>query len=179
VTYPYSPPAIPVFPAGYRPLPADFATWVTGTLGFQAQTPATRVTQETSQSITSATTVIQYDTILESNAGTWLTASSGSIPAWSFVPAFTGWHQAEIFCSVTAGSLNLMVAALIDGVTSYASNQVELSSSASGGGQAFAWVYLIAGEDYLQGTVTPSTSTATDITSPGRYPSLSVIFFSQ
>ena len=103
MTWPAAPQP-PVFPAGYGPLPADFAGWVQQQFGAQTGKVVFRAVKTTAQSIPGGTSpVIQFNSIREDPYSGW------SSSAWTWTPpaGWTGLYQVALSIGATlpGGSL--------------------------------------------------------------------------
>ena len=175
-----SAPAVPVFPAGYAPLPADFTTWITSTLGFAAQGVVFRAEQRTQQGTGSggAFTTMVYDTILEDPAGPSGTTGFGWNSATNrWIPPYTGWYEVTIGTNViaTAGSPTIEAAVNLTGVT-YELSETPTYSANVGGSFGSALVFCAGGSDYIGAYIMSSATTTTDCTTAGRYPFIEITF---
>lgn len=174
-------PPPPAFAAGLGPLPADMTAQVTNPLSWQSSLAVFRAQAAVQQNFTltggAETDVIHYDTVLEDPYGGWNAGSN----RWT-VP-FTGWYQVTVFASIASAALNLQVSVLITGgAQTFTTTQATITSSNVGGGCATALVALVGGTDYVQGQLTVQGATGTphtDVSVPGRYPTIEAIFYSQ
>lgn len=92
-------PAVPVFPAGYAPLPADFGTWVQAPFTFLTTKVMFRAEHHGVLALTPAGfTQVVYDTILEDPYGGW---NSGS-GTWTCPAGCSGLYEV----TMTAFSAN-------------------------------------------------------------------------
>ncbi len=173
----FSPPAVPVFPAGYGPLPADFNAWVQATLGFQSQGVIFRAEQHTAQAFGIGSTIITYDTVLEDPffaAGTagWQSATSKWIAPFSGLYRVTLTNVVAIVGSVIGATVS------ISGVTSYILSQNQVGAALKGGCCGSALVPLIEGTDFVQGVIGTSVA-ATASTVNGLYCTIEISYESQ
>jgi hypothetical protein len=171
------PPAVPVFPAGYGPLPADFNGWVQAPLGFLTGQVVFRGAQTVTQSYTAGSNnVIRYDTVNEDPYAGW----NGS-PSWWWLAPYTGWYEIIVTVSLAATTNYAQAAIFVTGGTQqYISSEHQGPAGTFGGAGAYAIVALTGGVDYVQGIVMPVTSTVSnDVSAPGRYPRLTISYLSQ
>lgn len=171
----YPPPSVPVFPAGYGPLPADFNTWIQAPFGFLTAQTVLRVQQSTGQGPfgTNTFNTITYDTVLEDPFSGWDSGSS------KYTVPFTGWYEITLGHSISTINTITEAVPYITGTTQY--EMVELSnvSSTEGGTSASILLPLIGGEDTIRGQLWTSAAASIDVSAPGRYPWLEVTFISQ
>jgi hypothetical protein len=175
-----SPPLVPVFPAGYGPLPADFDTWVQDTFGFITAQVVFRAEQHTTQSLSSAAfTTITYDTILEDPYGGWSATSTSSQAAHSWLAPFTGWYEITLNHSISTVTTVTEAVPYISATTQWEMSEVSCTSSTEGGTGASLLVSMVGGSDYVQGQAWSSAAASIDVSAAGRYPWMEITFISQ
>lgn len=169
--FPYEPPPLAVFPAGYGPQQADFANWVQNSFGYLTGLSVFRAQQQVSQSLASGTyTPVSFDTILEDNFDGWSSVPGDSQPANSWLAPFTGWFRVTFQFSVPSGSRWLVPAVSVTGGFPQAeAGGVETVSGQSGGAGCSVIVPMIGETDYIQFLAWTSASTTTDVASAGLY----------
>lgn len=166
-----SPPLIPVFPAGYGPLPADFDTWVQGSFGFLTAQVVFRAEMRTTQTLNGFTPIL-YDTILEDPYSGW----NASSHVWT--APFSGWYEVTLGHSIATATVITEAVPEISGTT-YEMSEVSATSSTEGGTGASLLASMVGGIDYVQGVAWTSASVSIDVSSAGRYPWLECTFLSQ
>ena len=169
----YAPPAVPGFPAGYGPLPADFNTWVQATLGFLTTSVVFRAEQTSAQTIGTGLTTLTFDTVLEDPYSGWAPGTN----RWT--APYTGLYHVTVSCSIATAAIIFQTSLEVTGTTQYETTDVTLSGLTLGGGNAAAIVPLIGGSDYVTGIAQASSSSPTDVSSPGRFPTMEIAFISQ
>jgi len=166
-----SPPLIPVFPAGYGPLPADFDTWVQDSFGFLTAQVVFRAEQHTTQTL-NGFTPITYDTILEDPYSGW-NAFTGE-----WLAPFSGWYEITLGHSIATATVITEAVPEISG-TLYEMSEVTCTSSNEGGTSASLLASMVGGIDYVRGVAWTSASVSIDVSSEGRVPWIEVSFISQ
>jgi hypothetical protein len=175
-----SPPVVPVFPAGYGPLPADFTTWVQQSFGFLTASTIFRAHQQVAggQALALGYTTLALDTIDEDPLGGWSAVATPRQPANSWLVPFTGTYEITVTVSALAAAIWLGAAVLISGGTPVA-GEAALMASGTYGGAAATWTQaLTGGVDYIQGQAACSAAATTDTSSPGRYPAMEITYVS-
>jgi len=170
------PPQIPVFPAGFGPLPADFNNWVQATLGFCTAGLLLRAEQQAGggQAITASTfTSITYDTVLEDPYQGWDPVNH------KYVVPYTGWYEITMGYSIVSASATIEAVPIISGTTRYELSELTCVSNTLGGAGASLVVPLIGGIDSVRGQAWSSANVTTDTTAAGRFPWLEVTYISQ
>jgi hypothetical protein len=169
----YSPPAVPQFPAGFGPLPANFDAWVQAPFGFLTDLVVFRAERHASQSISATTyTPIQYDTILEDPFAGWAATVAN---AWT--APFTGWYEICVTAQVSTSSVVMSAGAQITGSVVYRLDQ--LSTPTMPGGVTTSYTSaMVGGSDYVQGIAWTSIAAALSATA-GRYSSVEITFLSE
>ena len=167
----YSPPSIPVFPAGFSPQASDMNNWIQDSFGFLTTQVVFRAEQHTSQSL-SGFTLIEYDTVLEDPWGGW----NGSTFAW--LAPFTGWYEITLQHSIST-AVTITEAVPLISYAPYEMSEVTCTSSTEGGTGASLLISLIGGIDTVQGEAWTSASVSIDVSAPGRYPSIEISYISQ
>ena len=166
-----SPPLIPVFPAGYGPLPSDFDTWVQASFGFLTAQVVFRAEMRTTQTLNGFTPIL-YDTILEDPYSGW----NASSHVWT--APFSGWYEVTLNHSIATATVITEAVPEISGTT-YEMSEVTCTSSTEGGTGASLLASMVGGIDYVQGVAWTSASVSIDVSSAGRYPWLECTFLSQ
>lgn len=164
MTYPAAPQP-PVFPAGYGPLPSDFAGWVQTQFGGLTSKVVFRAVKTTTQSFTGGTApLIQFNSIREDPYGGW----SATAHQWTPPDGWTGIYQValSIGATVSAGSIVAQVNAIpytVSGGGALAAGASAISTvSMLALVPAIATVTGISGAVFLTGTSTSgSLTTAT------------------
>jgi hypothetical protein len=186
---PQSDPIIPVFPAGYGPFPADFATWVTNPFTFLTSKVMFRGQQQASQALTAGavTAPIQIGAtagdVLEDPYGGWSTTVTGSQPAYSWLcPAgCSGWYEVTVtgLTASPGGITTDQVEAVlsVDGAT-YAETAATwgIPTGTSGASGVFQ-VPLLGGNDYIEMGIFSAAATTTPAVA-GRYPTMEIAWIS-
>lgn len=167
--------SIPVFPAGYAPLAADFTTWVQDNFGFISAGVLFRAQQTTGggQALTSGGfNVLQYNSVLEDPWGGWTAGT------WEWAVPVTGIYEITVTGMTTASSQWDSGAVRISGTTFVQGEDALCPSGTAGGGICSVIVPLVAGFDYVQGGLVVSASATTDTTSAARFPSMEIALVS-
>jgi hypothetical protein len=171
---PLAPPMPPVFPAGYGPYYEDFEGWIENTFGFLTSQIVFRAQQQTAQSLPAGQfTVISYDTVLEDPYGGWQAGSD------SWQAPYSGWYLITVQHSYTGGAAISEAAVIVSGGTPYEMSEVTGSSLTEGGAGASLLTSLVGGADTVQGVAWINATLNTDVSAPGRYPSIEITFVSQ
>jgi hypothetical protein len=171
----YAPPAIPVFPAGYGPLPSDMDNWIQSPLGFQTQGIVFRAERHASQSLAApGNTTILWDTVLEDPYSGY---SSGS---GEWTAPYSGYYAVSVTIVVTPGLGANIGAGITTIETVYKTSAALTSSALAGGASAAQLVPAVGGVDYIAGFgYSSSGSTITTSTVNGLYSSMEISFVSQ
>lgn len=167
-----APPSIPVFPAGYPPVPGDFGAWVQSTLGFCTQKICFRAHQSVAQTLTSG--VITLDVVDENPYGGWTAGGSNNWTA-----PFTGWYAVEVTVMASAGSVWLSASMAVTGGTRYDGDSVLTTSGNTGGATASQYIPMISGQDFVVPECHASGSFTTEVVVPGRCSSMEIIYLSE
>jgi hypothetical protein len=167
----FSPPAVPVFPAGYGPLPADFNAWVQATLGFQSDGVIFRAEQHTAQAFAAGTTIITYDTVLEDPFSGWNAGSH------QWLAPFTGLYRVTLTVVVNAVSTVLEPGIEVSGTTFIFSGENQVTTL-KGGASGSLLVPLIEATDFVQGVIAVSAA-AVASTVNGLYSTIEISYESQ
>jgi hypothetical protein len=173
-------PAVPQIPAGYGPLPADLALWVTDPFTYLA-TPATFRGQLQGSEGLAGWTLAALDTVLEDPYGGWSATATGSQPAHSWLcPAgCAGWFDATLSgFTGNQGSSSAQTATslyLNGSLWQYGSDDWAVNGTDSGTSGAVQ-VPLLPG-DYVQLYVYSTVSVNTPGTA-GQYPSIELSWVS-
>jgi hypothetical protein len=170
----YPPPPVPVFPAGYGPLPADFNTWIQAPFGFLTAQTVLRVQQSAAQGPFSTTSfnTITFNTVLEDPFSGWNASSH------KYVVPFTGWYEITLGYSISTINTITEGVIYITGTTQYELSEITNVSSTEGGGGASIILPLIGGEDYVQGQLWTSAASSIDVSAAGRLPWMEIVFVS-
>lgn len=167
---PLPPPAVPVFPAGYAPVTADFTNLIQIPMQFATNRIVFRANQQTTQSITTgAYRIITYDTVLEDPYSGW---NSGS---HQWLAPYTGLYEVTVFCSIATNPASLQVGIGITGTTIVGS-QPETPSAQLGGAIAYGLYACTGGQDYIQGIAQVDNTSSTDVSAIGRYPRMEIVY---
>lgn len=160
-------PAIPVFPAGYGPLPSDFDTWVQDSLGFCTTGIVFRAEMHGSQSLPGGSnTPVQYDTIAEDPYSGWNASTFRWTAPW------TGWYEVTVTATITAQT-NVMAALVGTPQSLLKGSLIGVQAILFGGVTASQMVPLVGGSDYVYGSTFVQT-TATTNTVNGRYSTIEI-----
>ena len=141
------PPAVPVFPAGYAPLPADFNSWVQAP--FQALTSRVvfRAAKTTAQTLAAGTnTAIAFNSIIEDPYSGWNSGTN----TWTPPAAWSGTYvvSAGIFVAGTTG-VRLAVSVGLNGSSLYTLCSAWANTSPSNAVCGEAPVQLVGGQDQI------------------------------
>lgn len=175
-------PPVPQVPAGWAPLPADMATWVTTPFTFLSGTTLFRAELHAAQALgANAFTLAAYDTILEDAWGGWsstLTANQAA-DSWLCPAGCSGWFEVSITAtSNTPGTGNLIGAAVYLNGTSYGEVAMNWADSTNTAGACGAMpVPMQGGSDYVQAYIWSGAAVNTPATA-GRYPTMEITWIS-
>lgn len=174
MTHP-APPAVPVFPAGYGPVPADFNGWVQSSLTFLTNRITFRADQGAVQNIASGGAVIlRYDTVIEDPYGGWDAAN------FRWLAPFTGWYEITVFGSIQQQQVDLWAYIYVTGgAQQFIPVQHTSASGFPGGVSAGALVWLTGTEDYVQGALEVSSACSTNTSTSGWRPRLEIVYARQ
>ena len=167
----YSPPSIPVFPAGFSPQAPDMDNWIQDSFGFLTAQVVFRAEQHTTQTL-NGFTPISYDTILEDPWSGWNASS------FVWLAPFSGWYEVTLGHSIATATVITEAVPEISGIT-YEMSEVTCTSSTEGGTSSSLLASMVGGIDYVQGVAWTSASVSIDVSAPGRYPWLECTFISQ
>jgi hypothetical protein len=168
------PAEVPIFPAGYPALPADFNTWVQAPFAFLTALVVFRAEQHTGQSISASThTTITYDTVLEDPYAGWSAANH----RWT--APFTGWYSITATAEVgtPSGTMDLAAAISVSGIVRYQLASTVVTINAAGTCVAFT-AALVGGSDYVSGEIWTSAASTLNSTA-GKYSALEITFISE
>jgi hypothetical protein len=173
-------PAIPVFPAGWQPLPGDMTSWIQDSFAFlSAGKLMLRGEQHTAQALTSAAvTWLSLDHILENPYGGWSPAGTGAQPASSWLVPYTGWYEVTLTVPTANQALWCAGAVAVSGGTPQYGDMVPATGSDTGGCTASLIVPAYGAADYIQAGIFSSAAANTAVSTPGRYPSASITYVS-
>jgi hypothetical protein len=170
----WTPPPVPVFPAGYGPLPADMDTWIQNSLGFQTQGIVFRAERHASQSLTGAgNTTILWDDVIEDpysgyNSGTG-----------EWTAPYSGLYAVSVTIVTASGLAPVVGAGIATPETIYKTEAAGTSSAFDGGASAAQLVPMVGGSDWAAGFAFVSVSSVTTSTTSGLYSSIEISFESQ
>ena len=174
-------PVIPVFPAGYAPVQADFATWVTDPFSFLTSKVMFRGQLQAAQSLSAGDTLLHLDTIAEDPYSGWSATSTGAQPAWSWLcPAgCSGWYEITMSALTGSQSTASQTGALlyVNGSLYQQASSGWAVNGADGGSCGVVQVPLLAGTDYLQFYIRATTATSAPATA-GQDPTAEVAWLS-
>ena len=144
-------PAIPFFPAGYAPTPADFNAWVQAPLVFLTNKIVFRAALTTATTLPSGTAlVIPYNDILEDPYSGW----NATAHQWVCPGGYTGLYEVTVTasCLSTGGAPSLQARAAINSQAyEYAVDTTFVPAAASGVASGAVPVQLYGGTDSVQG----------------------------
>jgi hypothetical protein len=168
-----SAPLIPVFPAGYEPLPSDFGNWVQTPLAALTQKVVFRAVKTTTQSLPVGSRVLLFDTILEDPYNGW----DPSVSAWTPPAGWSGIYLITlgVYTAAVAGA---KIAAQL-GINGTAVTQT-LNSSATFASSANAAVgevpiALVGAQDTVRAIAYTSVATSVS-TTPGQQCELQIVW---
>jgi hypothetical protein len=171
---PLAPAPVPVFEAGYGPVPADFNTRIQASLGFATAGIFFRAEQHAAQAIPATTfTTITYDTTPEDPYSGWNATSHEWVAPW------TGLYEITITTNIVTGAPVPECVLLVTGVTRYEISQGPGNSLGASGCCGTLIVPLVGGTDYVQGQCWMSAAATLDTATPGRYSSMEITLVSQ
>jgi len=171
--------SIPVFPAGYKPVQSDFASWIQDTLGFLTGGVVFRARQTTAQALSGGANIMQYQAIDEDPYSGWSAVATGSQPAYSWLAPYTGLYQITVTTAFAASNNWTDAGALLTGtlITLSECATTNLSGVPAGAG-GMVTVPMTGGADYLQVNVAVANADDTVITA-GSEPSVEIALVSQ
>lgn len=170
----YPPPAIPAFPAGAAPAPADFDGWVQAPFGFLTQSVVFRAERHAAQSISATTwTPIQYDTIQEDPFGGWDPGTG----FWWWLAPYTGWYEINVTAQVSTSSISVAGGVYVSAAYRYQTATLP-TPAFPGGVTASFTVNMAGGNDYVQGELYTSGASTLNATA-GRYSAIEIVYLSQ
>ena len=167
----YSPPLIPVFPAGFAPQASDMNNWIQDSFGFLTAQVVFRAEMRTTQVLNGFTPIL-YDTVLEDPYSGW----NASSHVWT--APFSGWYEVTLNHSIATATVITEAVPEISGTT-YEMSEVSCTSSTEGGTGASLLASMVGGIDFVQGVAWTSASVSIDVSSAGRVPWIEVTFISQ
>ncbi|MGH3120144.1 MAG: hypothetical protein ACRDND_03790 [Streptosporangiaceae bacterium] len=176
---PLPPPVIPIFPAGYDPVTADFTGWVQDTFAFLTESVVFRGHQATSQSLASGANVLTYDTIDEDPYGGWSASVTGSQAAHSWLAPWTGTYEITVFCSNTAAAIWNTAGVQITGTLYEVTSDNLMPAGKPGGAVGTFTVQLTGGVDYVQGISYTSATASTDVAVLGLQSTMEITYVSE
>jgi hypothetical protein len=169
-------PPIPVFPAGYAPLPADMDNWVQTPFSFLTSKPVFRAQYQGTLTLTATSfTQVIYDTILDDPFSGW-DATSGE---WTPPDVGTGWYEITMTAFTTNPSVNDQVQACLylDGALYNRGIGWGVNGHATGITSSIP-VAMVGGQDNVSAYIYSTASTTTTATA-GQYPTMEIIWISQ
>jgi hypothetical protein len=142
---------IPFFPAGYQPQQSDFTTWWYDNAAFLQNRVVFRARQATTATTlpaSGAATVIGYDAIDEDPYSGWT-----GTPTFAWMPpaGYSGWYQVTttLFTAIVGAAVDLRPSVL--GSYAYTLATVQGATTHGNGAEGTFTVYLIGGQDTVQG----------------------------
>lgn len=171
---PPAPPAIPAFPAGYPgTTPSFFDGLVQLPLTFLANQIVFRAHDTTARTIGTSFTTIPFNTVDEDPYSGWNSSSH------QWLAPYTGWYSVTFTCSIATSAVSLRCAVGQSGTLTIEGTGAELAGAVLGEGSAAAVLLLAGGIDFVNAQALVSSSTTTDVSSAGRYPSLEITYYGQ
>lgn len=170
---------IPLFPAGYAPLPADFGNWVQGNFAQITTGILFRGEQTIAQALSSPSTfnVLSMDTVLEDPANGWSQVNvPGVQPASSWLVPKTGFYEVTVRCSVASAALWIQTGITVSGAAPVFGCSLQTPASLAGGCPASIVVPCYGGSDYIQAGAVVSANCNTSVASAGKFPSVEIAY---
>jgi len=179
----YPAPPIPVFPAGYAPLPADMDSWIQYPLGFCTQRVVFRAQQTTHQNLVDGALYngpVVFDDILEDPFYGYPTGGGWNPAANQWMAPFTGWYAVTISVSVQAASGMLGAVVNLANTQQYVLSQIQVSSATVGAATGSVILPMTGGVDYVYAeaywaSLPSGNNQYTDCSLPGRYPAMEIM----
>jgi len=174
------PTAVPVFVAGYEPVPSDFDGWVQTPFTFLTAGTVYRGVQEVpgGQALAAGSNVLSYDTVPEDPYGGWSAVATSSQPANSWLVPYTGTYEITVTASSSSAGWIGAGVQVSGGTAETGQNVPTPSGSPSGVSSATVTVQLTGGVDYIQGVLNCSASGSTDTATAGLQPSMEITYVS-
>lgn len=171
--------SIPVFLDGYKPVQADFTSWIQNTLGFLTDGVVFRARQTTAQALAAGANTVEYQAIDEDPYGGWSASGTAEQPAYSWLAPYTGLYQVTVTTGYAASANWAQTGVLITGSLAVATQQGSpgISGPTAGAG-GMVTVPMTGGADYVQVNVNLATAEDTVITA-GSEPSVEIALISQ
>jgi hypothetical protein len=176
----YSPPLVPVFPAGYGPQASDFDTWWYQNASFFQNRIVFRADQEnaaTSLPDSGASTTIAYDTVLEDPYSGW----NASTHLWTPPAGYSGWFQVTVTIRTVALGTLVGLRPALTGTWTYHLDSVQGASAGGAGASATFRVYLTGAQDNAGGAcqlLNSGSAVNTSLTA-GQRSTLEIVWISQ
>lgn len=171
---------IPLFAAGYAPLPGDFGSWVQGNFSLITTGIVFRGEQTIAQALSSsaALNALSIDTVLEDPAGGWSQVNvPGVQPAFSWLVPQTGFYEVTVRCSTASGTaVWIQAGAAVSGGSPQFGASVLAPSVVTGGCGASIVVPCYGGSDYIQAGAAVSANVNTSVASAGKFPSIEIAY---
>jgi len=170
--------SIPVFPAGYKPVQSDFTAWIQNTLGFLTDGVVFRARQTSSQALSGASNIMQYQAIDEDPYSGWSATATADQAAHSWLAPYTGLYQVTVTTGYAASANWAETGVLLTGVLTVAAQQGSpgISGPTAGAG-GMVTVPMTGGADYVQVSMSIATAESTVITA-GSEPSVEIALVS-
>jgi hypothetical protein len=175
----FSPPSVPVFPAGYGPQAEDFYNWWYQTASFLQAGVVFRASQTTTATVlpdSGAATTIGFDTVAEDPYSGW---DSGTF-LWTPPAGYSGWYQATLNVRTANVAVNVDLRPLLAGTYGYQLSTIMGATFGAGAGGTYI-VYLVGGQDTIGGACQLLNSDAnvdTSITA-GQQSTFELVWISQ
>jgi len=168
-------PIVPVFPAGYAPVPADFDNWIQEPFEWLTSKPVFRAEYHGTLSLPATTrTTIPYDTIGDDPYSGWNATSH----YWTPPPQGSGWYEISTTAFATnpgSATQQLVAAVYLNGALYFQSTCWGATGHACGTTMAVI-AYLTAGTQ-VQGNIYSQVTTSTTATA-GQYPTMEIVWLS-
>lgn len=169
-------PNVPVFPAGYGPVPADFNTWLRDSFTFLANPPVCRVRLTTAQTIASgANVVLQYNQVDEDTYNGWDPVN------FKYIPQVSGWYLVIVKAAANvapAATTHAIIPGIsVSGAVYQANEAWQVTADTSGQVTAHMLLYLQAGTDYAQGLIFLASVSLNTPTANGQQNSMDIVWW--
>jgi hypothetical protein len=175
----FPPPVVPVFPAGYQPVQADFTRWWYSVLGFFQNKPVFRAVQAASTTpipTGGVLTQIGYDTVLEDPYQGWNTVQPG---AWSPPAGYSGWYQVTVTLYTQDLPSGADIRALVGGTYTQDLGTTPGPTGHFAGVEGQFVIYLIGGQDFVYGAAELfASSSVSTADAAGQMSSMEVLWLS-
>lgn len=170
-----SAPVVPVFPAGYEPVPADFNTWIQTPFASLTSRVVFRAAKTTAQSLTAGVNAaVAFDNIIEDPYSGWNAGSS----TWTPPAAWSGTYivKVGVFSAAVSGA-RLVASIGLNGTSLYTLSSIWTNNGVPNGACGDAPVQLVGGQDQVAAYALCSSAVALDTTA-GQQSTMEITWYS-